>query len=81
MAKTPLPIPLSAVRAGERVAVRLCDPAGGVAARLHELGLHQGRVLEVIRNDGVGLILGLDGTRIGVARELASGVLVEELRG
>jgi Fur family ferric uptake transcriptional regulator len=70
-------MPLSAAKAGEKIVIRDVAGGGNIKTRLASMGFRQGDFLEVISNDGMGrLIVGHQGTRLGIGRGMADKVIV-----
>ncbi len=57
---------------------RIHDINGGraVSKRLFEMGFNKGQEIEVIKNDAGPLVVGLNGSRIAVARGMAFKILL-----
>lgn len=70
-------MPLSMAKASEKIIIRDVAGGGNVKTRLASMGFRQGDILEVISNDGMGrLIVGHQGTRLGIGRGMADKVIV-----
>jgi Fur family ferric uptake transcriptional regulator len=70
-------IPLSSARPGEEIVIRDIIGGSSVKARLATMGFRQGDVIEVVSNDGKGrLIVGHQGTRLGIGRGMADKMIV-----
>lgn len=69
-------IPLSGLTRGQSGWVRCLGGTGGHAPRLSGLGLFEGMHLRVLRAEDP-MIVHILGTRVGIARELADGILVQ----
>ena len=68
--------PLTQLRAGESGWVRCLHATGDHAPRLSGLGLFEGMHLRVVRSADP-MIVHILGTRVGIAHELATAILVQ----
>lgn len=69
-------LPLASVATGEKVRVRAIRGANGDTQRLRELGLLEGRTIQVLRNDEP-MICKIGHSRFGLCRRAARTILVE----
>jgi len=69
---------LSRARCGERLKIVGLDSNSAASVRLRELGFCESAEVRKI-SDGGALICNLLGTRVAIARELGSNILVEPL--
>jgi Fe2+ transport system protein FeoA len=71
-------IPLTAVPKGQVVKVCFFSLRNGAAGRLRDVGLREGSLIHLIRRAGR-VIVGIEGSRVGVPADLAVGVFVQEV--
>lgn len=67
---------LASVTRGESVVIEVVGAAGAHGLRLRELGFARGRRVHVLDTDDPMLCV-VDQARVGLARELAEGILVQ----
>lgn len=69
-------LPLASVATGQNVRIRAIRGANGDTQRLRELGLFEGRIVQVLRNDEP-MICRIGHSRFGLCRRTARSILVE----
>ena len=69
-------LPLVVVLAGEKARVHAIRGANGDTQRLRELGLLEGRTIQVLRNDDP-MICKIGNSRFGLCRRAANSILIE----
>jgi ferrous iron transport protein A len=74
-------IPLAMAKEGEKVKIHCVDCGRGLKNRLLDLGLYEGTVVEVIKNDIHGpVIIKILDSRIVLGRGQAHKIMVEPLK-
>ena len=70
--------PLTEVPAGQAVKVHSVRVGHNFRMKLTALGISIGKELEVLQHNGHGpLIVALKGSRVGIGRKMAEGIMVE----
>jgi Fe2+ transport system protein FeoA len=72
-------MPLNLATRGTRVRIECIMGNENIVIRLKEMGLINGKIISIAKNDVGSLILGLDDSRIILARGMASKILVSEI--
>ncbi|MBN1502150.1 ferrous iron transport protein A [Candidatus Woesearchaeota archaeon] len=74
-------VPLSNVKNGQRVRIKCIDCGFGLKRRLCSLGLYDGTMVEVVKNDSRGpVLLKVLNSKVVIGRGQAMKILVEEVR-
>ncbi|CUP28188.1 FeoA-like protein%2C involved in iron transport [Clostridium baratii] len=70
-------MPISFVTEGKSVKIKNIQMNEKVGKKIKEMGFNIGADVEVVKNDGASLILGIQGSRVAISRGMAQKIIVE----
>ncbi len=75
-------IPLALIGGGEKAEIiDFIKQGRGILSRLRDMGFFAGKIVEVISNEGCGLmLLKVDDTRVAIGRGMAMKIMVRRLQ-
>ncbi|EJT5920229.1 ferrous iron transport protein A [Clostridium perfringens] len=72
-------IPMSLTKEGSSIQVERMLINDSLGKRLMEIGISKGNIIDVIKNDTTGLIIGISGSRLALDKTLANKIFVKEI--
>ncbi|EJT5917095.1 ferrous iron transport protein A [Clostridium perfringens] len=72
-------IPMSLTKEGSSIRIEKMLINDSLGKRLMEIGISKGNIIDVIKNDTTGLIIGISGSRIALDKTLANKIFVKEI--
>ena len=70
-------MPISFVTEGKSVKIKNIQMSEKMGKKIKEMGFNVGADVEVVKNDGASLILGIQGSRVAMSRGMAQKIIVE----
>lgn len=71
-------VPMAFIDEGTSVTVKDVKINEKMGKRIQEMGVNVGAIIDIIKNDGISLIIGVSGMRVAINRGMAQKILVEE---
>ncbi|GAA0071022.1 ferrous iron transport protein A [Clostridium sardiniense] len=71
-------VPMAFIDEGTSVTVKDIRINEKMGKRIQEMGVNTGAIIDIIKNDGISLIIGISGMRVAINRGMAQKILVEE---
>ena len=72
-------IPMSLTKEGSSIQIERMLINDSLGKRLMEIGVSKGNIIDVIKNDTTGLIIGISGSRLALDKTLANKIFVKEI--
>ncbi|MDV5111388.1 FeoA family protein [Clostridium perfringens] len=72
-------IPMSLTKEGSSIQIEKMLINDSLGKRLMEIGISKGNIIDVIKNDTTGLIIGISGSRLALDKTLANKIFVKEI--
>ena len=72
-------IPMSLTKEGSSIRIEKMLINDSLGKRLMEIGMSKGNIIDVIKNDTTGLIIGISGSRLALDKTLANKIFVKEI--
>ena len=72
-------IPMSLTKEGSSIQIERMLISDSLGKRLMEIGISKGNIIDVIKNDTTGLIIGISGSRLALDKTLANKIFVKEI--
>ncbi|MDM0817634.1 ferrous iron transport protein A [Clostridium perfringens] len=72
-------IPMSLTKEGSSIRIEKILINDSLGKRLMEIGISKGNIIDVIKNDTTGLIIGISGSRLALDKTLANKIFVKEI--
>lgn len=72
-------IPMSLTKEGSSIQIERMLINDSLGKRLIEIGISKGNIIDVIKNDTTGLIIGISGSRLALDKTLANKIFVKEI--
>ena len=72
-------IPMSLTKEGSSIQIEKILINDSLGKRLMEIGVSKGNIIDVIKNDTTGLIIGISGSRLALDKTLANKIFVKEI--
>ncbi|AXH52141.1 ferrous iron transport protein A [Clostridium perfringens] len=72
-------IPMSLTKEGSSIQIEKMLINDSLGKRLMEIGVSKGNIIDVIKNDTTGLIIGISGSRLALDKTLANKIFVKEI--
>ncbi|ABG87111.1 FeoA family protein [Clostridium perfringens] len=72
-------IPMSLTKEGSSIRIEKMLINDSLGKRLMEIGISKGNIIDVIKNDTTGLIIGISGSRLALDKTLANKIFVKEI--
>lgn len=72
-------IPMSLTKEGSSIRIEKMLINDSLGKRLMEIGISNGNIIDVIKNDTTGLIIGISGSRLALDKTLANKIFVKEI--
>ncbi|ELC8448643.1 FeoA family protein [Clostridium perfringens] len=72
-------IPMSLTKEGSSIQIERMLINDSLGKRLMEIGISKGNIIDVIKNDTTGLIIGISGSRLALDKTLANKIFVKEI--
>ncbi|WP_338835962.1 ferrous iron transport protein A [Clostridium perfringens] len=72
-------IPMSLTKKGSSIRIEKMLINDSLGKRLMEIGISKGNIIDVIKNDTTGLIIGISGSRLALDKTLANKIFVKEI--
>ena len=70
-------IPITFMEEGKKVKVKDVKLNDKFSKRINEMGINKGSLIEIIKNDGEYMILGVNESRFAVSKIMAQKIIVE----
>ncbi|MDQ0148385.1 ferrous iron transport protein A [Eubacterium multiforme] len=70
-------IPISFVSEGKSVMIKDIQMNERMGKKIKEMGVNRGTKIEIIKNDGSSLIIGISGSRLAISKGMAQKILAE----
>lgn len=70
-------MPISFVTEGKSVKIKNIQMSEKMGKKIKEMGFNVGADIEVVKNDGASLIVGIQGLRVAISRGMAQKIIVE----
>ncbi|OPF52603.1 hypothetical protein BH721_04925 [Clostridium baratii] len=70
-------MPISFVTEGKSVKIKNIQMSEKMGKKIKEMGFNVGADVEVVKNDGACLIVGIQGLRVAISRGMAQKIIVE----
>ncbi|AQM60131.1 MULTISPECIES: FeoA family protein [Clostridium] len=70
-------MPISFVTEGKSVKIKNIQMSEKMGKKIKEMGFNVGADVEVVKNDGASLIVGIQGLRVAISRGMAQKIIVE----
>ncbi|WP_024614430.1 FeoA domain-containing protein [Clostridium sp. Ade.TY] len=70
-------IPITFMEEGKRVKIKDIKIDDKFSKRINEMGISKGSLVEIIKNDGDYMILGVSGSRFAISKMMAQKILSE----
>ncbi len=70
-------IPITFMEEGKRVKIKDIKIDDKFSKRINEMGINKGSLVEIIKNDGDYMILGVSGSRFAISKMMAQKILSE----
>ncbi|WWU65747.1 FeoA domain-containing protein [Clostridium baratii] len=70
-------MPISFVTEGKSVKIKNIQMSEKMGKKIKEMGFNVGADVEVVKNDGAFLIVGIQGLRVAISRGMAQKIIVE----
>ena len=70
-------MPISFVTEGKSVKIKNIQMSEKMGKKIKEMGFNVGADVEVVKNDGASLIVGIQGLRVARSRGMAQKIIVE----
>ncbi|MDM0451668.1 ferrous iron transport protein A [Clostridium perfringens] len=72
-------IPMSLTKEGSSIRIEKMLINDSLGKRLMEIGISKGNIIDVIKNDTTGLIIGISGSCLALDKTLANKIFVKEI--
>ena len=72
-------IPMSLTKEGSSIRIEKMLINDSLGKRLMEIGISKGNIIDVIKNDTTGLIIGISGSHLALDKTLANKIFVKEI--
>ncbi len=72
-------IPMSLTKEGSSIQIEKMLINDSLGKRLMEIGISNGNIIDVIKNDTTGLIISINGSRLALDKTLANKIFVKEI--
>ncbi|MGU8615104.1 feoA family protein [Clostridium perfringens] len=72
-------IPMSLTKEGSSIQIERMLINDSLGKKLMEIGISKGNIIDVIKNDTTGLIIGISGSRLALDKTLANKIFVKEI--
>ncbi|WP_194190031.1 FeoA family protein [Clostridium chrysemydis] len=72
-------VPMAFVNSGKNMNVKRIMIVGDMGKKIREMGFVEDNLIQMIKNDGMSIIVGINGSRLALDKNMARKIIVDEI--
>lgn len=72
-------VPMAFVNSGKNMNVKRIMIVGDMGKKIREMGVVEDNMIQMIKNDGMSIIVGINGSRLALDKNMARKIIVDEI--